>query len=342
MTRYDDESFLELSKDNENIMVEQMKQTTVRQQAAVSQTATHTVERATGDDAVDAEMPQAPPAPPPPPTPKFTQGSQTQHKLHTSASSQTFHHPPGMVTQGTQGGPGDQPPQPPAPAVAVTQDYTQQLRDQHEHNNAHMKHLQTNMERVADTMMAGFRQHLGPTVNLITQVMAPGTGGSSSSGPDYMDQSTGGPGPPKPPPGAGGTRIKAAALENKEPGDSPYGKAARVKTPRASMINPQEVKTGPKPPPQPPPALGLTLNKDTRKMPTESVSAGPTPKKVKAAAKALDIVGPAIAQKRTNAQDITGTEKKYKEAKQEVLAISDTTAQNAAPPKDKGSGTGKG
>ena len=84
MTRYDDETFLEISKDNENIMVEQMKQTTVRQQAAASQTATHTVERATGDDAVDAEMPQAPPAPPPPPAPKFTRFADTAQATHLS------------------------------------------------------------------------------------------------------------------------------------------------------------------------------------------------------------------------------------------------------------------
>ncbi len=332
MTRYDDESFLELTKDNQNIMVEQMKQTTVRQQAAASQTATHTVERATGDDAVDAEMPQAPPAPPPPAPPKFTQGSQTQHKLHTSASSQTFHHPPRMVTQGTQGGPGDQPPQPPAPAVAVTQDITQHLQREREHNSMQMNHIQTNMEKMANGLYAGIMQHMGPKVTIVTQAMD--TGGSSSSA-EPMDQTTGQPGgPPGAPPGAGGALVASGPVKRNH-GVTPYGKAGTSKTP-APEVGPSQPPPGPGPGGPPPPPIALKMETDTRsKKPAESIAAG-MPKKPRLRANSVPAIFKPEPKKRETPPDETKSAKKLKEAEEEVIAISNITAKRGAPPKDGG------
>ena len=57
MTRYDDESFLDLTQDNKTIMVEQMKQTTVRQQVAATNTKTHTIEEETNTETADEPMP---------------------------------------------------------------------------------------------------------------------------------------------------------------------------------------------------------------------------------------------------------------------------------------------
>ncbi len=37
MTRYDDESFIDLARENNNIIIEQMRHTTIRQQSATTQ-----------------------------------------------------------------------------------------------------------------------------------------------------------------------------------------------------------------------------------------------------------------------------------------------------------------
>ena len=172
MTRYDDESFLELTKDNQNIMVEQMKQTTVRQQAAASQTTTHTVERATGDDEVDAPMPQAPPQPPPSPAaaPKISTGG-ARHlppKLKPTTFDEPMlpaHHAPSPTP----------PPAPGAAPTAVTFDpnMSAHLEREFSYANAHIKHIASNMQTVKDGVLAGMKQHMGHTFNLITQVMTP-------------------------------------------------------------------------------------------------------------------------------------------------------------------------
>ncbi len=64
LTRYDDESFTDLNNDNQHIILEQLKQTNLRQAVSTPTIHTHKVERALNED---ASMPQAPPPPPPPP-----------------------------------------------------------------------------------------------------------------------------------------------------------------------------------------------------------------------------------------------------------------------------------
>ncbi len=74
LTRYDDETFLDLTQDNKTIMVEQMKQTTMRQQTAATNTKTHMMEQATNTEPRDEPMPASSssssgsggPGPPPP------------------------------------------------------------------------------------------------------------------------------------------------------------------------------------------------------------------------------------------------------------------------------------
>ena len=90
LTRYDDESLLDLNSDNQHLIMEQLKQITLRQTVSTHSTHTHTVERAMNED---ASMPQAPPPPPPPPAAasKIYQsaGSQTAPKFQTTSGAQT-------------------------------------------------------------------------------------------------------------------------------------------------------------------------------------------------------------------------------------------------------------
>ncbi len=79
LTRYDDESLLDLNSDNQHIIMEQLKQITLRQAVSTHTLHTHTVERAMHED---ASVPQAPPQPPPPPA--------AAAKMYNSGGTQTI------------------------------------------------------------------------------------------------------------------------------------------------------------------------------------------------------------------------------------------------------------
>ena len=117
LTRYDDESLLDLNSDNQHLIMEQLKQITLRQAVSTHTIHTHTVERAMNED---ASMPQAPPPPPPPPAAasKLYQsaGSHTAPKFQTTSGAQTSPEPQ-MINSG-QAGP---PPPPPAAGAAAAQ-----------------------------------------------------------------------------------------------------------------------------------------------------------------------------------------------------------------------------
>ena len=119
LTRFDDESFLDLNTDNQQIMIEQLKQIALRQTVSTHTIHTHTVERAMNEDAT---MPQAPPPPPPPPaaSPKLfaSTGTDTNPKLSTDFSAQ-FGHPPAPKLSGGSSSSGHQPPPPPPAAGAA-------------------------------------------------------------------------------------------------------------------------------------------------------------------------------------------------------------------------------
>ncbi len=117
LTRYDDESLLDLNSDNQHIMMEQLKQISLRQQVSTHSTHTHTVERAMNED---ASMPQAPPPPPPPPAAAAkivsSGGTQTAPKFTLSTKSQTEPEP-----QLKHSGPPPPQPPPPPPTAGVAQ-----------------------------------------------------------------------------------------------------------------------------------------------------------------------------------------------------------------------------
>ena len=119
LTRYDDESLLDLNSDNQHIMMEQLKQISLRQQVSTHSTHTHTVERAMNED---ASMPQAPPPPPPPPAAAAKMynsgGTQTIPKFRNTMHSQTSPEPQLKHS----GPPPPQPPPPPAAGAAQTID----------------------------------------------------------------------------------------------------------------------------------------------------------------------------------------------------------------------------
>ena len=59
--------------------------------------------------------------------------------------------------------------------------------------------------------------------------------------------------PPKPPPGAGGTRVRAAEIGNKKHGQSPYGKSGKGKPPPAAAVGQSQPSSGPGTGDAPPP-----------------------------------------------------------------------------------------
>jgi hypothetical protein len=146
LTRYDDESFTDLNKDNQTQILEQLKQINLRQVVATHSTHTHTIERAVRED---APMPQAPPPPPPPPAsgPRFG-GGQPRPKF-TSSYHSAFSAEPAMRHAGVA--PGPPPPPPGAGGVAVPVDHIREahFKSQFDYANAALGHIakKTNRSR---------------------------------------------------------------------------------------------------------------------------------------------------------------------------------------------------
>ena len=193
MTRYDDESFLDLTQDNKTIMVERMKQTTMRQQVAASKTKTHTMEKETNTEAADEQMPASSSSSsgggPPPPA--------TGHKLFGGVNSQGAmppkHATPKQKPEETALPAHSQPPPPTPPGAGASPavpagpihffgtDYTPHLERTHALHREHLNHISSPIQKQAGAMMEGMKQHLGPSITLITQHMRPQAASSSSA-----------------------------------------------------------------------------------------------------------------------------------------------------------------
>ncbi len=216
LTRYDDESFTDLNTDNQSILLEQLKQITLRQQASTHTTHTHTIHRAMNEDET---MPQAPPPPPPPPASasKMFQsaGSQTAPKFQTTSSA-TQHSPPPMMRNSGQAGPPPPPPAAGGAAVPIDSVLQSHLDMVYKSAKAQQDSNERNHAMTREMMNRSMQTHLGPQAtnnyynqNFVTQVMQ---GQATSSAPppptanDVMMQS-GGSSHPKPPPGGAGVRV---------------------------------------------------------------------------------------------------------------------------------------
>ena len=260
LTRYDDESLLDLNSDNQHIIMEQLKQITLRQAFSSHTIHTHTVERAMNED---ASMPQAPPPPPPPPAAasKLYQsaGSQTAPKFQTTSGAQTSPEP-----QMRNSGQAPQPPPPPPPAAGAAQTIDPimdaHLKGQCEFATAQMAHNEKNHRATRESLQRQITAHLGPqgTTNVlqqqfITQVMQ---GKATSSAPPPADPvTTGGNHNPKPPPPPSGARIVASTA----------GAPRKPETYRIASRS-RSVNTRPKPPQPPPPAVeAMTIDSQQKR-----------------------------------------------------------------------------
>jgi hypothetical protein len=346
LTRYDDESLLDLNSDNQHLIMEQLKQITLRQAVSTHTIHTHTVERAMNED---ASMPQAPPPPPPPPAAasKLYQsaGSQTAPKFQTTSGAQTSPEP--QMRNSGQAGP---PPPPPAAGAAAAQTIDPRmdahLQRQYEYAQAQMAHNESNHKLTREMLQKQMAEHLGPqgTTNVlqqqfITQVMQ---GKATSSAPPPADPvTTGGNHHPKPPPPPSGARIIASTV----------GAPRKPETYRIASRS-RSVNTKPKPPqpPAPPDAPGVeAMTTETqqkrgrakigeeaikvRRRITSKSAPPPTPSLPKAKAPPK-IMETETQQKRFAKDEATGSgpTKKLAKAHEEVLALPKTESKKAAPP----------
>ncbi len=346
LTRYDDESLLDLNSDNQHIIIEQLKQITLRQAVSTHTIHTHTVERAMNED---ASMPQAPPPPPPPPAAasKLYQsaGSQTAPKFQTTATSQTSPEP-----QMRNSGQAPQPPPPPPPAAGAAQTIDPildaHLKRQYEFATAQMAHNEKNHRETREILQRQITAHLGPqgTTNVlqqqfITQVME---GKSTSSAPPPADPViTGGNHHPKPPPPPSGARIIAGTV-----GEKRKPETFRI----ASRSRSANTKPKPPQPPTPPDAPGVeAMTTDTQqkrgraKIGEEAIKARrrinskSTPPPTQSVPKAKPppkIMETETQQKRFAKDEATGSgpTKKIAKAHEEVLDLPKTESKKAAPP----------
>mgnify|MGYP002809674982 CR=1 FL=1 len=254
LTRYDDESFTDLNKDNQTQILEQLKQINLRQVVATHSTHTHTIERAVRED---APMPQAPPPPGPPPAsgPRFG-GAQPRPRF-TSSYHSAFSQEPTMRHSGVA--PGPPPPPPGSGGAAVPVDHVREahFKSQFEYANAALGHIARNVQEQKEAISRGMAAHLGPQVvnnnNFITQVMerrSPG-GASSSAGPIDVVMGSGDYNPPPPPPATGAIISNTMGATRAQPQVFSMSKRGRSSSRVAPPNNPQ--------PPQPPapPAPGI-------------------------------------------------------------------------------------
>ncbi len=348
LTRYDDESLLDLNSDNQHLIMEQLKQITLRQAVSTHTIHTHTVERAMNED---ASMPQAPPAPPPPPAAasKLYQaaGSQTAPKFQTSSGAQTSPEPQ-MRNSGRAG------PPPPPPAAGATAARTidpnmeAHLQQQYNYAQAQMAHNEKNQREMKEMLQRSMNAHLGPqgTTNVlhqqfITQVMQ---GKATSSAPPPADPvTTGGNNTPKPPPPPSGAAIVASQV-----GAPRKPETFRISS-RSRSAN--EDRKPPKPPRPPAPPKVEAMSTDSQqkrgrvklgeeeikaKRRIASKSAPPKPQSTPKPKPPPKIMETETQQKRFAKDEPTGTgpKKKFTKAAEEVLDLPKTESKKAAPPPD--------
>ncbi len=347
LTRYDDESLLDLNSDNQHLIMEQLKQITLRQAVSTHTIHTHTVERAMNED---ASMPQAPPAPPPPPAAasklNHSASSQTAPKFQTSSGSQTSPEP--QMRNSGQAGP---PPPPPAAGAAAARtidpNMDAHLQQQYSYAQAQMAHNEKNQREMKEMLQRSMNAHLGPqgTTNVlhqqfITQVME---GKATSSAPPPADPvTTGGSYNPKPPPPPSGAPIIASTV----------GVPRKPETYRIASRS-RSANTKPPKPPTPPDTPGVeAMTTDTQqkrgrlKLGEEEIrvkrritakSAQPkAPTAPRAKAPPKKIMETETQQKRFAKDEPTGSGPKKKDTKdiEEVFALPKTESKKAAPPAD--------
>jgi hypothetical protein len=358
MTRYDDESFLDLTQDNKTIMVEQMKQTTVRQQVAATNTKTHTMEKETNTEPRDEPMPASssssssgkPPPPPPASGHKFYGGVNNQGSVppRTAAPSQK----PDETMLPTHA-PAPPPPPPPAaaaavpsgPAQAMGPDYTPHLERTHALHVEHLNHITSNFQKVQGAMLAGIKHHMGPTINLITQHMSPQVAAPSSTAAppvnDPMDVTAQGGGRnPKPPPPPGGRVVGNGLGMRRKPVEqaSPYGKSKERA--KATIAGPSQPPPGPGPGKPPAPKIQVAEPLTQPKMDTDSRAKNPGQAVTAGDVKRIKLEGKAAAtpSKLTlsskGGKGLGSTKKSakptFKEAEAEVINLPET--KKAPPP----------
>jgi hypothetical protein len=290
MTRYDDESFLDLTQDNKTIMVERMKQQTFRQQVAATKNKTHTMERETNTDPPDEPMPAStasgsggprPPPPdepmpassssgPPPPRPpppanahKMAGGVNAQGSMHGRSQDEAT-----LPNHSTHPPP---PPPPPAAAAAVPSGpirptlephINPHLETQYNFHKSLIEHVTVTAAQTRQAFMTTLSGHMGNTFNVIQHHMTAAAGPAAAAKPPEtqpMDESTGGYGKhnPKGPPGAPGIRISDGRGMYRKPRADQYAKSKPSAPPPgpsySSIIGPAP---GGPPPKGPAPSAG--------------------------------------------------------------------------------------
>ncbi len=337
LTRFDDESFLDLNTDNQQIMMEQLKQIALRQTVSTHTIHTHTIERAKEED---ASMPQAPPPGPPPPgsNPKLfaSTGTDTHPKLSTDFSSQ-FGHPPAPKLSGGSSSSGYQPPPPPPAAGSAAQTVNpineEHFRQQHQFAQAIIENRNAvvNLARAQGASNYNTVQHYNPQT-YVTQIME----GRKPAPPPADPVTTGGNHHPPPPPGGTGTPILASTVGTRKP--EQHRIATRSRSAAKSLPPPKSPK------PDPPPSINPTttaaqikksketIGEEAIKVRGRSRSARPTPMSVAPKPKPPPaIIKPETGTKRNEATG-SGPTPKMAKAHETVVDLPNTVAQKAAPP----------
>ena len=263
LSRYDDDDFLGLEKDNNQITKERIQQIEITKLVSDTHTKTITVEKAMQEQPKDPNQFQSstsPGAPPPPtqPPPPFPPSNP---KFLTGASS-SGHLPPKPHTPGdyaiasSSGGPPPPPPSGPkkgqAPAAVEQFDMTidDDMDESYDKFSQMLEEALEAEQRKKNSIAAQIQNHLGPH--------------SSTADQSFVSRlvELGGNGkPPPPPPGAGAAvRSKSIRIKGKTKDASTYSKApvAKPKIDTAPMAVEANVA---KPPPDVPPSGGSAIKK---------------------------------------------------------------------------------
>ena len=275
LSRYDDDDFLGLEKDNNQITKERIQQIEITKLVSDTHTKTITVEKAMQEQPKDPNQFQSstsPGAPPPPsqPPPPFPPSNP---KFFTGASS-SGHLPPKPHTPGdysTASSSGGPPPPPPSgpkkgQAPAAVQQFDMAIDDNMDDSMEYYsklldEHLKAEQDK-KNSIAAQIQNHLGPH--------------SSTADQSYVSRlvELGGNGKPPPPPGAGASvRSKSIRIKGKTKDTFTYSKApiAKPKIDEAPMAVEANVA---KPPPDEPPSGGTAIKKAVAKEKFRLVLAG--------------------------------------------------------------------
>ena len=262
LSRYDDDDFLGLEKDNTQITKERIQQIEITKLVSNTETKTITVEKAMQEQPKDPNQFQsstAPGAPPPPAQPPAPHPP-SNPKFFTGASS-SGHLPPKPPTPGdysaasSSGGPPQPPPSGPkkGQAPAAVQQFDMTIDDNMDdlmdyYSNQFDEHLKAEQDK-KNSIAAQIQNHLGPH--------------SSTADQSFVSRlvELGGNGPPPPPPGAGAAvRSKSVRITGKTRDAFARSQSAMAKSKIDSSPMAVEVNIA-KPPPDVPPSGGPAIKK---------------------------------------------------------------------------------